>query len=141
MYVVADESHEVDDEKRPREARHPLILLREIEVDGEHDGHWHPTEVEQSGHDVGHGAVMQGKPLARNQCACGGGDTKERLFGVVQSFDIDRIDLIVGQEAHLAVDEAEEKPRQHVQREAAGGPDGHQHRKENGNKQAVHDEK
>ena len=60
-------------------------------------------------------------------------DAEQRFLSIVEAFHVNRVHLIVGQEPHAAVDEAEEKPRQHVERETPRRLDGDHHAEENSN--------
>lgn len=114
MDIIAHEANKVDNEKRPREPERPLVTLGKIKVEGEKHGHRNPAQIEQARHEIGCRPVVNGKPFAGDEPPGDSVDAKERLLGIVNAAHVNGVHLIVWQEIETAVDETEQKPRQHV---------------------------
>ena len=70
---------------------------------------------------------MHGEELVGGDHAGGGGDAEERFFVLIQIADVHGVDLVVGQEVHRVVADAEDEERQQGHHQAARGAGGGKH--------------
>ena len=74
MDVIDAKAYQIDHKEGNGEAEIDRISTTEIETQRKGQGHWHPAQIEESSHDIGHGMMVLGKPGARdNRLASGQG--------------------------------------------------------------------
>lgn len=113
MNIIAHESQEVDEQKRPGETQEESASARTEEIKGKEQRDGYPTEVEETCQQIGKGEVMyreifvQGNPLPINY------QSEEVLLCLIDVQDVHLVDHIVGIDTHKVVGGTEDDERDH----------------------------
>ena len=137
MDVIAGKAYQIDQQEHHRKTQVKAAAPLEVKPKAESDGHRHPAEVENTGHEIGRTAMVEGEIFAGNQRLPACLDAKQRLLGLVKAADVNGIDFIIGPHTHPVVGHAEYDKRQQGHSQLAGGPSGKKQQQEQPHQQEM----
>lgn len=121
MDVIAGKAYQIDQQEYHRKTQVEAAAPLEVKPKAESDGHRHPAEVEDTGHEIGRTAMVEGEIFAGYQCLSACLDAEQRLLGFVKAADVNGVNFIIGPHAHPVVGHAEYDKGQQGHSQLAGG--------------------
>ena len=103
MNIITDKTQQIDKEKYQCKMKIDPALARKIKSQPEQDRHRHPAQVKHSCHKIHNRTMVNRKKFIRCQYPLCSSNAEEMLLGFVQSFHINRINLIVRHDTHPVI--------------------------------------